>query len=338
MPNKNDKIKKDDNHKFVKNVKNVGGVPLENGSTNNLTANFHHSPKRIKGKPITKKSTLTDSVAGFVNEVITNVNSTNEPIKWAKIQNLQTGLKGKDSALIVIIIGLARGYQIYFMENGEFEEIISVRNAPLKDGLLLPFNVDGVDSLSTHRPIFASVFEEYSSDGNTLNFISLSSGETWRRDKFDTHIVEIDFSSNCFLVMLAEIIIIYNNNDLIERLRVKIPKGCPVFALSGNFLAFADENWKHSLLSCGFSSDNHSTDNHVMLTAKKITKTMTSFGGSLVSSITTPLKNVNNNGIINNNNKTGLVTIVNIDSNLKYFSTSFKTNKVCVFCLIWFFG
>lgn len=105
MPNKNDKIKKDDNHKFVKNAKNVGGVPLENGSTNNLTANFHHSPRRIKGKPITKyfvlkdvnfslisrKSTLTDSVAGFVNEVITNVNSTNEPIKWAKIQNLQTG-------------------------------------------------------------------------------------------------------------------------------------------------------------------------------------------------------------------------------------------------------
>uniref|UniRef100_A0A914LKU2 BCAS3 domain-containing protein n=1 Tax=Meloidogyne incognita TaxID=6306 RepID=A0A914LKU2_MELIC len=317
MPNKNDKIKKDDNHKFVKNVnKNVGGVLLENGSTNNLTANFHHSPKRIKGKPITKKSTLTDSVAGFVNEVITNVNSTNEPIKWAKIQNLQTGLKGKDSTLIVIIIGLARGYQIYFMENGEFEEIISVRNAPLKDGLLLPFNVEGVDSLSTHRPIFASIFEEYSSDGNTLNFISLSSGETWRRDKFDTHIAEIDFSSNCFLVLLAEIIIIYNNNDLIERLRVKIPKMLSSLCL-----------WKHSLLSCGFSSDTHSTDNHVMLTAKKITKTMTSFGGSIVSSITTPLKNVNNNGIINNNNKTGLVTIVNIDPNLKYFSTNFKWNK-----------
>uniref|UniRef100_A0A915NJN9 Uncharacterized protein n=1 Tax=Meloidogyne floridensis TaxID=298350 RepID=A0A915NJN9_9BILA len=236
MPNKNDKIKKDDNHKFVKNVnKNIGGAPLENGSTNNLTANFHHSPRRIKGKPITKKSTLTDSVAGFVNEVITNVNSTNEPIKWAKIQNLQTGVVGSSPLAFPL-------FSICSQENGEFEEIISVRNAPLKDGLLLPFNVEGVDSLSTHRPIFASIFEEYSSDGNTLNFISLSSGETWRRDKFDTHIAEIDFSSNCFLVLLAEIIIIYNNNDLIERLRVKIPKCCPVFALSGNFLAFADEN------------------------------------------------------------------------------------------------
>jgi len=58
MPNKNDKIKKDDNLKFVKNFKNVGGAPLENGSTNNLTANFHHSPKRIKGKPITKSFAL----------------------------------------------------------------------------------------------------------------------------------------------------------------------------------------------------------------------------------------------------------------------------------------
>lgn len=208
------------------------------------------------------------------------------------------------------------------MENGEFEEIISIRNAPLKDGLLLPFKVDGVDNLSTHRPIFASIFEECSSDGNTLNFISLGTGETFRRDKFDTHIAEIDFSSNCFLVMLAEIIIIYNINDLNERLRVKVPKSCPVFALSGSLLAFADENCKHSLLSCGFSSDIHATDNHVMLTAKKITKTMTSFGGSLVSSIT-PLKTVNN-GIINNN-KTGLVTIVNIDPTLKF--SSFTTNK-----------
>lgn len=73
-----------------------------------------------------------------------------------------------------------------------------------------------------------------------------------------------------------------------------------------------------------------------MLTAKKITKTMTSFGGSIVSSITTPLKNVNNNGIINNNNKTGLVTIVNIDPNLKYFSTNFKLNKVSVLFNLFF--
>lgn len=60
-----------------------------------------------------------------------------------------------------------------------------------------------------------------------------------------------------------------------------------------------------------------------MLTAKKITKTMTSFGGSLVSTIT-PLKTVNN-GIINNN-KTGIVSIVNIDPTLKMSSYTF--NKV----------
>ena len=60
-----------------------------------------------------------------------------------------------------------------------------------------------------------------------------------------------------------------------------------------------------------------------MLTAKKITKTMTSFGGSLVSTIT-PLKTANN-GIINNN-KTGIITIVNIDSTLK--SSSYTSNKV----------
>ncbi|KAF7636896.1 BCAS3 domain-containing protein [Meloidogyne graminicola] len=243
MPNKNDKNKRD----YFK-VQNAGGKVKNadcsvDGYTNSLNSHASHtSPRRIKGKAVTKKATLTDSVAGFVNEVITNVNSKNEPIKWAKIQQLQTGLKGKDSSLTVIIIGLSRGYQIYLMENGDFEEVISIRNALLKDGLLLPFKVDGVDSLSSYRPIFASIFEECSSDGNILNFTSLNTGETFRKDKFDSHIAEIDFSSSCFLVLLAETIIIYNNNDLIERLRVKVPKNCPIFALSGNLLAFADEN------------------------------------------------------------------------------------------------
>jgi hypothetical protein len=92
---------------------------------------------------------IVTSVAEFVSEVIPQSSNPthiqHEQIQWVRIQKCP--LDGHQRRhTFVVIIGLARGYQIWMMlENGTCEEVVSERRGPLKIGHLLPFSTKETD-------------------------------------------------------------------------------------------------------------------------------------------------------------------------------------------------
>lgn len=151
----------------------------------------------------------------------------------------------------VIIIGLARGYQIWWLEeNGNCLEVVSERKGPLKVGQILPFNVDvPEDKFRNARPLFARV------DGNplmpenklcTVNILSLATGEDVHELSFKDPVLDISSSAKCFIVALNDSIIIFNPGTFEECLTILTPSSndpnyYSPYDLSDGFLAYSDK-------------------------------------------------------------------------------------------------
>lgn len=290
-------------------------VMADNGSSVE-TSESHYVERRIKGKYV-RENTLTASVTGFVNDVITHVNpNSKEIIIWTKIQHCQTDVLGRIST-ILLIIGLARGYQIYIMENADFEEVLSIRKEPLKNGHMLPFKIGKNDRLCEHRPIFVTTFDPSSNNKFNVNFLSLRTGKNALQLSFNKPVLDFNSTQNCFLIVFTDVIIIYNHEDLTERMQIEMTSTFTHYAASANLLAYSHNKLDQKLLCC-YISQNDCTflNNQVLKTAKNISKTV----GSLVSSISNP--HVKNNIIPNT---MGVITIVNTDGSLK---STIKNNDV----------
>ena len=149
-----------------------------------------------------------------------------------------------------MIIGLARGYQIWWLEdNGNCLEVVSERKGPLKTGILLPFLIDGVDNFSDARPLFARV------DGNpllpesklsTVSILSLKTGKDVHELSFKENVVDLKSSPKALVVALPESLIVCHPGNFEECLSVPIVSSpdssfAPNFALSDCFLAFSDK-------------------------------------------------------------------------------------------------
>lgn len=85
---------------------------------------------------------IVASVAEFVSEVIPQNSNQNhiqhEQIQWVRIQQVPLS-ENKRKCTFIVIVGLARGYQIWMLlENGSCEEVVSERRGPLKVAHLLP--------------------------------------------------------------------------------------------------------------------------------------------------------------------------------------------------------
>lgn len=150
----------------------------------------------------------------------------------------------------MLIIGLARGYQIWWIDdNGNCLEVVSERKGPLKVGTLLPFNIDGVDNFRDSRPLFARV------DGNPLlpesklssvSILSLKSGNDVQELSFKESVVDVRSSSKALVVALSESLIVFHPGTFEECLTLPVvqspdPSFAPNFALSECFLAYADK-------------------------------------------------------------------------------------------------
>lgn len=303
----------------------------------------------VRAKSITEQ-TITGSVVELVNEVLPSKNShlpPFEPIYWVKIQKYPSGLNWKTSTFI-ILIGLARGYQIWLvpsMKDGECEELVSERKGPLKIGHLLPLVTELDDGFRNLRPLFALV------DGNplgseskycTVSFLSLRIGKVVHSLSFEEPITEIDSSSKCVIIALTNSIIICDNGSLNEKCRLKVsPPPCgytvPCFALSDSLLAFADTNAIKSAQSCGgeITHDEQSYGGQVINAAKTFTKTVSSFGESIVSFGASSQHNSKNSTKDSTNAQSGIVSVVNVnslpptnDNQFLHYVSHFATNDL----------
>ncbi|KAI3413514.1 hypothetical protein GPALN_011004 [Globodera pallida] len=264
--------------------------------------------RQIQGQPVVKQT-----ITKFVSEVIpqtarANSNTQNEQVNWAKVQLSQSEVTGSN---YVIIIGLARGYQVFLlMEDGNFEEVISVRNAPLKIGHLLPFKAKSkdTDSFFGQRPLIALYAIE---NGSRLY----------------TPVLEIASSNNCLLILVEEAITVYEHDNLAQRCSIKIaPTPCasylPSFSLSENLLAIEDLKLNIPLQSVGgfdLSSDGLSANSQMINTAKTLTKAVTSISESIVSSLSSANNAPANKKTLNDDKLcgAGIVSVLNVNGRTK---------------------
>uniref|UniRef100_A0A914EFI6 BCAS3 domain-containing protein n=1 Tax=Acrobeloides nanus TaxID=290746 RepID=A0A914EFI6_9BILA len=276
----------------------------------------------ISPQPI-QEPTIVTPLAELVHEVIPQGSSLNkdvEPIQWVKIQSCSYDNKSCTNSF-VILMGLARGYQIWLTrENGVIEEVISERKGPLKVGHLLPrLNSDSKDEFHDKRPLLALV------DGNPLtsdnkfssvSFLSLKAGNTVHTLDVDDPIFELGSSNTCFLVLTSESIVICDQYSLTKRHCISVPPpsdtlSFPSFALSDNLLAYLDNELHKGFQSCGglLLDEDTSYSGQIMNAAKSFSKTVSTLSETVVSSFSSSSQLKNSTSL----KDSGIVTIVNVN-------------------------
>ncbi|KAI1729406.1 breast carcinoma amplified sequence 3 domain-containing protein [Ditylenchus destructor] len=318
-----------------------GAVDVTATAVNRQRLAYVQKGQCMRPRPIVEH-TIATSVAEFVSEVIpqggSQSASQSEPIYWVKTQKCACDFRGRPSTFI-IVIGLARGYQIWMMlENGDCEEVASERKGPLKVGHLLPFSTNSggmADRFHNHRPLFAIV------DGNpmsatsqenkycSVSFLSLKQGKIVHKLEFNDPIMNMDSSKECLLVILSESLVICDHETLTQRHCIAVPPPeapmlSPCYALSDNFLSFAETSVNKSIRCCGgaMPDEEVSYGGQVMSAAKSISKTVSSIGESFVSSFSSSSvpqhNNKHNSASINSDNHdmadSGIVSVIDVNT------------------------
>ncbi|EFO23938.1 hypothetical protein LOAG_04555 [Loa loa] len=266
---------------------------------------FLHQPKGQCVKPqCVPEASLMSSMAELVHDIIpqsTNPQTIPERIEWVNIQKC-SNVNDRKRVVDVIVVGLARGYQIWArMENGDCREILSERQGPLRTGLLL--SVDCEPSFGIHndrfkgfRPLFALVDENTPVPDRqccTVSFVSLLSAQYVHKINFSDSVQALAASTKIFVVSFVDHIVILDMMSLREQRTVyntQIHEGSGTpFAISDIFLAFATSELQQECQSCGGMGGEDvfqdSSSYSVVSVARNFTKTLTSFGSSVVSTL-----------------------------------------------------
>ncbi|KAK0418557.1 hypothetical protein QR680_013637 [Steinernema hermaphroditum] len=267
---------------------------------NSAQKSYYQRGQCVRPENVPESSFMTTMVE-FAHEVIPQSNSvppTTEPVHWVRMQKCNYDIGGRKVGNI-IIIGLARGYQIWaHLENGDCEEIISERSGPLRAGIILPFHPEPLHSICDNkykesRPIFAFVdsnAKTYDAQFNELTFMSLKSGVIVNKLDCTGSIIDLKCSSKCLVVCLVDRLIICDVMTLsilhtVSKCRVADTLLAPPFALSDRLLAFSDVKFDRANQSVGgatFDSELPSYTSQVMNAAKCLTK----LGETVVQSLT----------------------------------------------------
>lgn len=270
------------------------------------------------------------SVAELVHDVIPQASTpqtATERIEWVCIQKCAAGADRK-RIMDVIVIGLARGYQIWaVMESGDCEEVLSERQGPLRVGRLLATDPEpgfGIhdDRYANSRPLFAIV------DGNwhvpdrqycTLSFLSLITAQFVRRIAFPDPICTFEASTKILVVCFVNRVVICDAMSLREQ---RCIFNCQIsdalttpFAVSDVFLAYADTNLVQVDQSCGGMASGEevmpgptsSYTSGVMNVAKSLSKTVSALGETVVSSLSS---SPHSKSLLSSIAHPGIVTVV----------------------------
>uniref|UniRef100_A0A9J2PLW5 BCAS3 domain-containing protein n=1 Tax=Ascaris lumbricoides TaxID=6252 RepID=A0A9J2PLW5_ASCLU len=290
---------------------------------------YTHRGQSIRPQCVPEPS-LVSSVAELVHDVIPQASTpqtATERIEWVCIQKCAAGADRK-RIMDVIVIGLARGYQIWaVMESGDCEEVLSERQGPLRVGRLLATDPEpgfGIhdDRYANSRPLFAIV------DGNwhvpdrqycTLSFLSLITAQFVRRIAFPDPICTFEASTKILVVCFVNRVVICDAMSLREQ---RCIFNCQIsdalttpFAVSDVFLAYADTNLVQVDQSCGGMASGEevmpgptsSYTSGVMNVAKSLSKTVSALGETVVSSLSS---SPHSKSLLSSIAHPGIVTVV----------------------------
>ncbi|XP_074025955.1 breast carcinoma-amplified sequence 3 homolog isoform X2 [Leptinotarsa decemlineata] len=296
--------------------------------------------------------TILDSVAGFINEVVPTANTglvdTKDQIQWASFEHFDS--KGifldktyetekVGSPAVILALGYTTGVQVWAIpSNGEATEILGWRHGYVR---LLRFIVTPSVSDLNKRDVFASkrplvaICECMTTDSpyNSLNFMSLKTGDQVKAIKFGSPILDVFSNSRSVVVTFHEKVAVFDAFTLEDRLIVTscyISPGLqpnPV-ALGARWLAYAEKRLNPSKKSNG-GNDGEGVQSYtatVLHAAKSLGKGLREFGESFASSLagTPSLKlstspNSPQAGGQNDFAHKGVVTILDIESPFVHF-------------------
>uniref|UniRef100_A0A0R3S4D9 BCAS3 domain-containing protein n=1 Tax=Elaeophora elaphi TaxID=1147741 RepID=A0A0R3S4D9_9BILA len=291
---------------------------------------FSHQPKGQCVKPqCVPEASLMSSMAELVHDIIpqsANPQTVPERIEWVNIQKC-SNVNDRKRVVDVIVVGLARGYQIWArMENGDCREILSERQGPLRTGLLLSMGCEpsfGIhnDRFRGFRPLFALVDENTPVPDRqccTVSFVSLLSSQFVHKINFADSVQALAASTKVFVVSFVDHIVILDMMSLREQrticnTQIYEGSGTP-FAVSDVFLAFASSELQQEYQSCGGMGGEDvfqdSSSYSVVSVARNFTKTLTSFGNSVVSTLSASQQPKE---LLSSVAQPGIVTVVDVN-------------------------
>ncbi|XP_064652117.1 BCAS3 microtubule associated cell migration factor-like isoform X2 [Lineus longissimus] len=294
----------------------------------------------VRPHQVCDKSVL-ESVVGFFQDVVPQAYSgtqkvdDREKVQWVKFQHLEgsdtlsgSGVEGSNALNLLLIIGYTNGVQIWTLpESGEAQEVLSLRQGPVKVLRVLPtpqpvFD-DTQDTFSNKRPLVA--LSDASSAGQpycSVKFVSMKTGDEVHNITFmNKHVTNIECNSRIILVCFMEKIAAFDACQFKQRFFITTCYPSPGYnpnpvALGNRWLAYADKK----LVSCHQSSGGMTGDGAqsyaatVISAAKTITKGLTMFGETVVSSMTGKPQQVKKDGPTQTDNDytPGIVTILDI--------------------------
>ncbi|MCP9258518.1 Breast carcinoma amplified sequence 3 [Dirofilaria immitis] len=275
------------------------------------------------------EASLMSSVAELVHDIIpqsTNPQTVPERIEWVNIQKC-SNVNDRKRVVDVVVIGLVRGYQIWArMENGDCREILSERQGPLRTGLLL--STDCEPSFGIHndrfkglRPLFALVDENVQIPERqccTVSFVSLLNAQFVHKINFADSVQTLAASTKIFVASFADHIVILDMMSLREQRTIcntQIYEGVATpFDISDIFLAFANSELQQEYQSCGGMGGEDifqdSSSYSVVSVARNFTKTLTSFGSSVVSTLST---SQHSKELLSSVAQPGIITVVDVN-------------------------
>ncbi|VDN03736.1 unnamed protein product [Thelazia callipaeda] len=273
--------------------------PVSFSSSWKKTFQCRKTGQSIKPQSVPEGS-LMSSMTEFVHDIIPQTTSPKlapERINWVKMQKCNN-VNDQKRVVDLVIIGLARGYQIWArMENGDCKEILSERKGPIQLGLLLPAKCEpsfGIhnDRYKSSRPLFAVVDESRHVSGKkytTVSFLSLIKAQIVHKLYFTDSVQDLATSTKIFVVSFVHHIVICDMMTLRQQRKINNTQindgfGTP-FAISDTFLAFANSKLCQEYQSCGGMESEDlfqdSSSYSIVSVARNFTKTLTSFSNSI---------------------------------------------------------
>lgn len=304
---------------------------------------YRYTCNMIRPQMYSEKS-LVESVVDFFSDVVPQAYSTTprvedkEKIQWVRFENCDVNDIAKNPDLfksdtkglpLLLILGYSNGVQIWHVTpNGEAQEIMSVRQGPVRILRVLP-NPDPVlgyqDSYSSKRPLV--VMCDSSSAGKPYcgaKFVSLKTGDEVHSISFQTlPIHNIECNKRFIVIVFLEKICVYETSALKQLFWITSCFPCPgptsnPVALSQRWLAYADKRLVAMHQSCGGMSGDGSQSYAatVISAAKGAFKGLSMFSESIVSSVTgcKPSGPKKEPVHLDNGNRPGIVTVIDIQN------------------------
>uniref|UniRef100_A0A8R1I498 BCAS3 WD40 domain-containing protein n=1 Tax=Caenorhabditis japonica TaxID=281687 RepID=A0A8R1I498_CAEJA len=185
-----------------------------------------------------------------------------EKAEWVQLTSVEKAGEPQDR-LKVLIVGLARGYQIWTMnQSDEFEEVLSERQGPVRALKVLPNNLKlrggRKDPFADSRPLIAVTdAASHLADRQycSVSILSLTTGKEVHNIKFDEPVSAINVSDQFLVVSLSNVAHAYDILTFSAVREIRMAPCCeyspPALSLSCQLLAFAAKSLDVNLQSSG---------------------------------------------------------------------------------------